>query len=145
MASLHFPLLSSFLHLLAVLPRPSPFSLSPVLPAGGALCSWEQVSTGLLHFYIVHHESWWRIAASLWSLHIAVNMQQKLITKYCILINALGALQFWSPKNYILETKYGKMYQNFNILKPFYTAFGHLFPMKKSGRGQLLERGDLLE
>ena len=51
-----------------------------------------------------------------------------------ILINAPGALQFKSPKNDVLKTKYGQKYQNFNVLKSFNMAFCHLFPIK-CGRG----------
>ena len=51
-----------------------------------------------------------------------------------------GALQFRSPINDILETKYGQLQQNFNVLKPFYIGFSHRFPIK-SGRGHLLEKG----
>ena len=40
-----------------------------------------------------------------------------------ILINAPVALQFRSPINDILMTKYGQIYQTFNVLKPFYMAF----------------------
>ena len=65
-----------------------------------------------------------------------------------ILINSLGALQFRSPKNDVLMTKCGQIYQNFYVLKPvcmaFGVAFGNLLPIK-SGKGHLLERGCLLE
>ena len=55
-----------------------------------------------------------------------------------------GVLQFRSPKNDVLKTKCGQIYQNFNVLKPICMAFGNLFPLK-SGRGCLLVRGRLLE
>ena len=40
-----------------------------------------------------------------------------------ILINAPVALQFRSPVNDILMTKYGQICQTFNVLKTFYMAF----------------------
>ena len=61
-----------------------------------------------------------------------------------ILINDLGALQVNSLIIDILKTKKGQMYKTVIILKPFWVAFGHLFPMKR-GRGHLLESGHLLD
>ena len=54
-----------------------------------------------------------------------------------------GGLQFRSPKNDVLSTKCGQIYQNFYVLKAFSMAFGHLFNHKKvkSGRRHLLGRG----
>ena len=57
-----------------------------------------------------------------------------------ILINAPGVLQFRSPKNDVLKTEYGQIYQHFNALKPFHIAFGHHFPSTK-WQGALIREG----
>ena len=60
-------------------------------------------------------------------------------TTIVILINALGALQFTSPKNDFGEAKCGQnLYKLFSVLEPFWEAFRHCFPIN-SGRGHLLE------
>ena len=61
-----------------------------------------------------------------------------------ILINAPGVLQFRSPKNDVLKTEYGQIYQHFNALKPFRIAFGYLFPSTK-WQGALIRDGAFLE
>ena len=46
-----------------------------------------------------------------------------------------------SPKNDMLETKWGQIYQNFMSFKPVWVTFHQLFQIKK-WEGDLLERGD---
>ena len=42
-------------------------------------------------------------------------------------------LQFTSPKNGILETKYNQIYKMISVLKSFWVAFGQLFPLIVGG------------
>ena len=51
-----------------------------------------------------------------------------------IIINNPGEMQFTSPKNGILETKYNQIYKKVNVLKSFWVEFGQFFPLN-SGRG----------
>ena len=97
------PPLSFSLHLLAAQPQLSPFSLSQGPPAGGALCSSEPASTTARHAGITHHGSWWKIAASLWSLHITTTkkknqgLQIRALSKIKLIIS--------QPKHMLLVLK----------------------------------------